>query len=422
VALRQLGHQLSAGAVRRQIGLAQTRVVSNARREELRQDDPVRAVFGRSISESLASGEICIDVGDRGRELNGGCADGVDSNGRSVKGSFAEICESAGMSLNTRTLGGNVEVSEIGLGCMGMSAFYGTTDEKQSIATLHHAIDIGVTFFDTAEMYGPHLNEELLGKAFAGRRDEVKIATKFGIVVREDFSRGVDGSAENVRRSIEGSLSRLGTDHVDLYYAHRIDPDVPIEETVGALAELVNEGKILGIGLSEAAPETIRRAHAVHPITAIQTEYSLWSRDPEEEILPVVRELGIGFVPYSPLGRGFLAGRFNSKEEIEEGDFRTINPRFTGENFDRNLALLEKVRELAAEKDATPGQLALAWVLAQGDDIVPIPGTKRVKYLDENAAAAGIELTAEDLERIDAEVPAAAGERYDEAGMRTLGW
>lgn len=325
------------------------------------------------------------------------------------------------MTLSKRTLGNNLEVSEIGLGCMGMSAFYGTTDEAESIATLRHAIDIGVTFFDTAEMYGPLVNEELLGKAFAGRRDQVKIATKFGLVVREDMSRGIDGSAANVRRSIEGSLSRLGTDHVDLYYAHRIDPDVPIEETVGALAELVAEGKIRGIGLSEAAPETIRRAHAVHPITAIQTEYSLWSRDPEAELLPLLRELGVGFVPYSPLGRGFLAGRFNSKDEIEQGDFRTINPRFTGDNFDRNLALLEKVRELAAEKEATPGQLALAWVLAQGDDVVPIPGTKRIKYLDENVAAAEIELTAEDLARIDAEVPAAAGERYDEAGMRSVG-
>lgn len=302
---------------------------------------------------------------------------------------------------------------------MGMSAFYGSTDEAESIATLQHAIDVGVSFFDTAEMYGPYLNEELLGKALAGRREEVQIATKFGIY-HADGKRSVSGRPEAVRRSIEGSLSRLGTDHIDLYYQHRIDPDTPIEETVGALAELVQEGKILNIGLSEAAPDTIRRAHAVHPIAAIQTEYSLWSRDPEAEIIPTVRELGIGFVPYSPLGRGFLAGRFDSREAIEPGDFRSNNPRFSEDNFDANLVLVEKIRELGAEKDATPAQLALAWVLAQGDDIVPIPGTKRREYLDQNVGAAEITLSADDLARIDAELPDAAGSRYDEAGMRSL--
>lgn len=312
-------------------------------------------------------------------------------------------------------------VSEIGLGCMGMSAFYGSTDEAESIRTLHRAIEIGVTFFDTAEMYGPHKNEELLGKAFAGRRGEVKIATKFGIGFnRETGERTADSSPEAVRRSIEGSLRRLGTDHVDLYYQHRVDPNTPIEETVGALADLVKEGKVGNIGLSEAAPETVRRAHAVHPIAALQTEYSLWSRDPEAEILPTLRELGIGFVAYSPLGRGFLAGRFESRDEIEAGDFRTMNPRFSEENFDRNLALVEKIKEIAAEKDATASQLALAWVLSQGDDIVPIPGTKRVSYLEQNAAAADIRLTADDLARIDAELPQVAGERYDANGMRTL--
>ncbi|MFT4048426.1 MAG: aldo/keto reductase [Solirubrobacterales bacterium] len=324
------------------------------------------------------------------------------------------------MSIDKRTLGGGgLEVAEIGLGCMGMSAFYGSTDEAQSLATLDRAIELGVTFLDTAEMYGPCLNEELLGKALAGRREKVKLATKFGLVFR-DGQRGVDGSPENVRRSIEGSLARLATDHVDLYYQHRIDPGVPIEETVGALAELVDEGKILGIGLSEAGPETIRRAHAVHPITAVQTEYSLWSRDPEIEILPTLRELGIGFVAYSPLGRGFLAGRFKSRDEIEDGDFRSINPRFNDENFDQNLKLVAKIEELAAEKDATASQLALAWVLAQGEDIVPIPGTKRVEYLEQNAAAADLVLTSNDLARIDAELPTAAGDRYDANGMRTV--
>jgi len=318
----------------------------------------------------------------------------------------------------------DLTVSEMGLGCMGMSAFYGTSDEGEAIRTIHRAIELGCTFLDTAEMYGPHKNEELVGRALKGRRHEVVLATKFGIrwdpTDEEPMRRVIDGSPENVRRSIEGSLQRLGTDHVDLYYQHRIDPNTPIEETVGALAELVQEGKIGHIGLSEAAPDTIRRAHATHPITAVQSEYSLWSRDIEAEVLPTLRELGIGLVAYSPIGRGFLAGRFTDPAELDEGDFRRSNPRFTGENLERNQRLAAKVRELAEEKGATSGQLALAWVLAQGDDIVPIPGTKRVSYLEENWAAHEVELTAEDLERIDAELPEVAGERYDRSGMATL--
>jgi aryl-alcohol dehydrogenase-like predicted oxidoreductase len=323
--------------------------------------------------------------------------------------------------VDKRKLGSTgLEVSEIGLGCMGMSAFYGTADEPEAIATLHRAIELGVDLFDTAQMYGPHANEELLGKALSDRRDEVLIATKFGVVVNEKGERGLDGSPENVRRSIEGSLRRLRTDHVDLYYQHRMDPSVPIEETVGALAELVAEGKVRHIGLSEASAATIRRAHAVHPIAAVQTEYSLWTRDPEEEILPAMRELGIGFVSYSPLGRGFLSGRFNHTDELDAGDFRRSGPRFTGENLGRNQQLVAKLGELADEKGVTRGQLALAWVLAQGDDIVPIPGTKRRTYLEENVAAAEVELTEEDLQRIDRELPEAAGDRYDEEGMRVV--
>src|SRR3954468_16269711 len=323
----------------------------------------------------------------------------------------------------TRNLN-DLTVSDMGLGCMGMSAFYGTADEGEAIRTIHRAIELGCTFLDTAEAYGPHKNEELVGKALKDRRDEVVLATKFGMrpdpTPEEPNRRVIDGSPENVRRSVEGSLQRLGTDHVDLYYQHRIDPNTPIEETVGALAELVQEGKVRHIGLSEAAPDTIRRAHATHPITAVQSEYSLWSRDIEAEVLPTLRELGIGLVAYSPIGRGFLAGRFTDPAELDEGDFRRSNPRFTGENLERNQRLAAKVRELAEEKGVTSGQLALAWVLAQGDDIVPIPGTKRVSYLEENWAAREVDLTPEDLERIDAELPEVAGERYDRSGMATL--
>jgi aryl-alcohol dehydrogenase-like predicted oxidoreductase len=319
---------------------------------------------------------------------------------------------------------GTLTVPALGLGCMGMSAFYGTTDEGEAVATIHRALELGCNFLDTAEMYGPHTNEELVGKAIAGRRDEWIVATKFGIrfAPTEDdpVNRVLDGSPENARRALEGSLKRLGTDHVDLWYLHRVDPARPIEETVGAMGELVKEGKVRHIGLSEASPETIRAAHATHPITALQTEYSLWTRDPEAEILPTVRDLGIGFVAYSPLGRGFLSGRFSSSDEIEENDFRRHNPRFQGEAFDHNLALLEKVREIASEKGCTPGQLALAWVLAQGEDIAAIPGTKRRTYLEENLGAVDVELSADDLSRIDAEVPEAEGDRYDRTGMTTV--
>jgi aryl-alcohol dehydrogenase-like predicted oxidoreductase len=328
--------------------------------------------------------------------------------------------------MNRRMLG-TLEVSELGLGCMGMSAFYGSSDEGEAIATIQRARELGVTFLDTAQLYGPMTNEQLVGRAIAGHRDDYEIATKFARRIEPTTVPGdmstvgpLDGSAEHVRRSIDGSLHRLGTDHVDLYYQHRVDPKVPIEETVGAMAELVEQGKVLHIGLSEAAPETIRRAHAVHPITAVQTEYSLWTRDPEVEVLPTCRELGIGFVPYSPLGRGFLSGRFTSPDELDEGDFRRTGPRFTGDNLKANQRIAAKVAEMAAEKGITPAQLALAWVLHQGQDIVPIPGTKRRKYLEENAAAVDVELTAADLERIEAELPEPAGDRYDEAGMATV--
>ncbi len=327
--------------------------------------------------------------------------------------------------MQTRMLG-TLEVSALGLGCMGMSAFYGSADESEAIATIHRARELGITFLDTAQLYGPMTNEELVGRAVAGHREEYVIATKFARRIDKatagDMSTvgPVDGSAEHVRTSVDGSLSRLGTDYIDLFYQHRVDPNVPIEETVGAMAELVAQGKIRHIGLSEASADTLRRAQAVHPITALQTEYSLWTRDVEAEILPACRELGIGFVPYSPLGRGFLSGRFSSPDDLDSNDFRRHGPRFTGDNLDANLKLAAKVAEIAKGKGVTPAQLALAWVLAQGDDIVPIPGTKRRTYLEQNAAAVDVELTADDLARIDAEVPRAAGERYDETGMAAV--
>jgi aryl-alcohol dehydrogenase-like predicted oxidoreductase len=330
------------------------------------------------------------------------------------------------MTMPRRTLG-SLEVSALGLGCMGMSAFYGSTDEDEAIATIHRARELGIGFLDTAQLYGPMTNEQLLGRAIKGHRDDYVIATKFARRIEDTTRAGdmstigpLDGSAEHVRRSIDGSLQRLGTDHVDLYYQHRVDPDVPIEETVGAMGELVAAGKVRHIGLSEAAPDTIRRAHAVHPITAVQTEYSLWTRDPEAEILPACRELGIGFVAYSPLGRGFLSGRFTSPDELDENDFRRSGPRFTGDNLEANRRLVAKVAEIAGEKGVTPAQLALAWVLAQGDGLVPIPGTKRRTYLEQNAGAVDVELTPADLRRIEAELPPVAGERYDPGGMASV--
>ena len=304
-------------------------------------------------------------------------------------------------------------VSRQGLGCMGMSDFYGPTDDTESTATIHRALDLGVTFFDTSDMYGPYTNEILVGQALAGRRDEAVIATKFGIVrdPADPARRAVNGRPEYVRQSCDGSLLRLGVDHIDLYYQHRVDPDTPIEETVGAMGELVTEGKVRYLGLSEAAPDTIRRAHAVHPISALQTEYSVWSRDPEEEILPTLRELGIGFVPYSPLGRGFLTGALRTLDDLDQGDFRRNSPRFQGENLADNAAILEVIEQLASAKGCTPGQIALAFVHAAGRDVAPIPGTKRRTYLEENVAALDVDLTEEDLAVLDTVAPA-KGERY----------
>lgn len=327
--------------------------------------------------------------------------------------------------MKKRTLGNNLEVSEIGLGCMGMSFAYGSTDETESLATIDRALELGINFLDTADIYGPHTNEELVGKALKGRREKFVLATKFGIV-RPPGSfdvMGINGKPEYVREACEASLKRLGIETIDLYYLHRVDPETPIEDTVQAMAKLVEEGKIRHIGLSEASEETLRRASKVHPITALQSEYSLWTRDVEDNgVLATCRELGIGFVPYSPLGRGFLSGEIKKFEDLEENDWRRTNPRFQGENFDKNLKLVEKLEEIAGEKNVTASQLALAWVLAQGQDIVPIPGTKRVKYIEQNAAAADIILSQEELAAIEDVFPkdAASGLRYPEAMMATV--
>ena len=317
---------------------------------------------------------------------------------------------------------GELDVARIGLGTMAMSGYYLDPDssDAESVRTIQRALDLGVTLIDTAEFYGPYVNEELVGRALKGRRDEVVVATKFGWVSHTGGGAGVlDSSPANIRTAVEGSLKRLGTDHIDLYYQHRVDPNTPIEDTVGALAELVAEGKIRHIGLSEAGPTTIRRAHLVHPISALQTEYSLWTRDPEAELLPLIRELGIGFVPYSPLGHGFLTGTIRSPEELADDDWRKTNPRFTPGNFQQNLLIVDEVRAVASELEATPAQVALAWLLAQGTDIAPIPGTKRVSRVEENTAADGIQLTSEQIQRLNSLTPA-TGERHEEASMATV--
>lgn len=326
--------------------------------------------------------------------------------------------------MQTRKLG-QLEVSALGLGCMGMSDFYGDRDDAESLATLDRALELGILFWDTADMYGPFKNEELVGKALQNRRERVVLATKFGIMrdPNDPQVRGFNSQPDYVKQACDASLKRLGTDYIDLYYQHRVDPNVPIEETVGAMKELVEQGKVRYLGLSEAGPDTIRRAYAIHPITALQTEYSLWSRDPEDELLPTVRELGIGFVPYSPLGRGFLTGQYKSPEDFEADDYRRFSPRFQGENFQKNLDLVQKIEALAASKNCTPAQLALAWLLAQGDDIVPIPGTKKRSRLEENAGAVDVQLSEEELAQINAIAPqgVAAGLRYPQEMMSAVG-
>jgi aryl-alcohol dehydrogenase-like predicted oxidoreductase len=326
--------------------------------------------------------------------------------------------------MKQRALGSQgLTVSAVGLGCMGMSEFYGSRNDEESVATIHRALDLGVTFLDTSDMYGPYTNEQLVGRAIAGRRDDIVLATKFGITRDPDdpTNRGINGRPEYAKQSCEGSLRRLGVDHIDLYYQHRVDPETPIEETVGAMSELVQEGKVRFIGLSEAGADTIRRADTVHPLTAVQSEYSLWSRDIEDQVIPTLRALGIGLVAYSPLGRGFLSGQIKSLDDLEPDDYRRFSPRFQGENFEKNLELVARVEELAREKGTTPSQLALAWVLQRGEDIVPIPGTKRRKYLEENVAAVDVELSESDMAGIEAALPEPAGQRYPEEMMRSVG-